>query len=61
VTTAGSPVVAGRPGDRRLRLSDNGYRAILAVAAVVVAALAAWFLISIILQSRPAFSTLGFS
>jgi phosphate transport system permease protein len=44
-----------------LRLPDRGYRAILAVAAVLVAALAAWFLISIIIQARPAFSTLGFS
>jgi phosphate transport system permease protein len=34
---------------------------ILALAAVVVAALAAWFLVSMIVQARPAFSTLGFS
>ena len=42
-------------------MPDNAYRAMLAVAALVVAALAAWFLVSIIIQAKPAFSTLGFS
>ncbi len=44
-----------------LRLPDRGYRAVLAAAAAVVAALAAWFLVAVVLQARPAFSTLGFS
>ena len=60
LTTAPVPVAApGRPG--RPRLPDNGYRAILLVAALVVAALAAWFVVSVVLQARPAFSALGFS
>ena len=53
-----------RTGPRRtgrFRLPDNGYRALLAVAALVVAVLAVWFLVSIIIQAKPAFSTLGFS
>jgi phosphate transport system permease protein len=63
VTTVDTPTPAAtrHPGRRRRSLPDNGYRAILAVAAVVVAALAAWFLVSMIVQARPAFSTLGFS
>ncbi len=48
-----------RPG--RFRLPDSGYRAVLAVAAAVLAALAVWFLIAIVVQAKPAFSTLGFS
>jgi len=49
-----------RLSGRRL-LPDNVYRGILAAAAVVVAGLAIWFLVSIVFQARPAFSTLGFS
>ena len=45
----------------RFRLPDGGYRAILAVAAALVAALAVWFLVSIVVQAKPAFTTLGFS
>ena len=60
--TVADPAVGGGP--RRsggFRLPDNGYRAILAVAAIVVAALTAWFVISMIVEAKPAFSTLGFS
>ena len=46
---------------RRLSLPDNGYRGILGVVAVLVAALAVWFLVAIVVQAKPAFSTLGFS
>ena len=42
-------------------MPNNGYRGILAAAAVIVAGLAVWFLVSIVIQARPAFSTLGFS
>jgi phosphate transport system permease protein len=42
-------------------LPDKGYKGILAAVAVVVAAVAVWFLVAIIIQARPAFSTLGFS
>jgi phosphate transport system permease protein len=48
-----------RPG--RISLPDNGYRAILAVVGAVVAGLAVWFVVSMVVQARPAFSTLGFS
>jgi phosphate transport system permease protein len=48
-------------GRRRKSLPDNGYRAILAVMAVVFGGLALWFLIAVVLQSRSAFDTLGFS
>jgi phosphate transport system permease protein len=61
VTSVDAPVgVGGRPRGR-FRLPDQGYRAVLAGAAVVVGALAVWFLVSIIVQARPAFTTLGFS
>jgi phosphate transport system permease protein len=54
-----APTPVRRP--RRLRLPDNGYRAVLAVAALLVAALAAWFLVAVVLEARPAFSALGVS
>jgi len=46
---------------RRFSLPDNGYRGVLAVVALVFGALAVWFLVSIVIQAKPAFSTLGFS
>jgi len=46
---------------RRFSLPDNGYRGILAVVALLFAALAVWFLVSIVIQAKPAFSALGFS
>ena len=46
---------------RRFSLPDGGYRGILAAVALLFAALAVWFLISIVIQAKPAFSTLGFS
>jgi len=46
---------------RRFSLPDGGYRGILAVVAGLFAALAVWFLVSIVIQAKPAFSTLGFS
>jgi phosphate transport system permease protein len=54
-----APSTGRRPGRRSL--PNNGYRGILAAAAVIVAGLAVWFLVSIVIQARPAFSTLGFS
>ncbi|MGA2836926.1 MAG: phosphate ABC transporter permease subunit PstC [Acidimicrobiales bacterium] len=54
--------IATRPGrGRRFVLPDRGYTAVLALAGVVVAGLAGWLLVAMILQARPAFSTLGFS
>ncbi len=46
---------------RRSGLPDHPYRAMLAVAALVFAALVVWFVVSLVVQARPAFSTLGFS
>src|SRR5674476_370520 len=45
----------------RFSLPSGGYRAILIVGGAIFAALVIWFLYSIVNQSRPAFSTLGFS
>ena len=61
MTAVEPPIAAGPRRRRGFGLPDGGYRAILAVAAAVVAALAVWFLVSIIVQARPAFATLGFS
>jgi len=44
----------------RFSLPDNGYRGMLAVTAILFGALAVWFLVAVILQAVPAFSTLGF-
>lgn len=44
----------------RWSLPDNGYRGILVVTAILFGALAAWFLVAVTLQARPAFDTLGF-
>ncbi len=46
---------------RRFSLPDGGYRGVLAVVALLFAGLAVWFLVSIVIQAKPAFSTLGFS
>ena len=60
--TATSSEPLGR-GQRHSRFSlpNGGYRAILIVGGAIFAALVIWFLYSIVNQSRPAFSTLGFS
>jgi len=53
-----------RPGGRRgsrLGLPNGVYRGLLAAMAAVFVGLVAWFLISMIVQAKPAFSTLGFS
>ena len=56
---AALPTPGGRT--RRFSLPDRGYRGILAVVAVLFAGLAVWFLVSIVIQAKPAFTTLGFS
>jgi phosphate transport system permease protein len=50
-----------RAGGGRFALRDRPYRAVLTLTGVLFAALVAWFVISFIVQARPAFSTLGFS
>ncbi|HEY4927715.1 MAG TPA: phosphate ABC transporter permease subunit PstC [Acidimicrobiales bacterium] len=57
MTTVDLPPPA-RTGRRR-SLPDNGYKGMLVVVALLVAALAIWFLIAIVIQAKPAFSTLG--
>jgi phosphate transport system permease protein len=44
-----------------MSLPDNGYRTMLAVAAVIVGALAVWLVVAIVIQTHPAFVTLGYS
>lgn len=61
MTTFETPVSAPPRGRRRRSLPDNGYRGLLAVVALLFAALAIWFLVAIVIQARPAFSTLGIS
>jgi phosphate transport system permease protein len=61
VTSVETPLaVPGGPG-RRLSLPDNGYRGVLGVVALLFGALVIWFLVAIIIQAKPAFSTLGIS
>jgi len=59
MTMAETPVPVG--ARRRRSLPDNGYRALLGAVAVLVAALAVWFVVAIVTQAWPAFTTLGFS
>ena len=51
--------VAKRTG--RVALSNGAYRGILIIMVAIFVALVAWYVISIIVQSKPVFSTLGFS
>jgi phosphate transport system permease protein len=49
-------------GQHRRRSVPNGfYRGVLIAAAGIFVGLVVWYLVSIIVQARPAFSTLGFS
>jgi phosphate transport system permease protein len=61
VSTAESPLLGGARRGGRLALPNSVYRALLAVVAALFAGLVAWFVISLIVQAKPAFSTLGFS
>ena len=51
----------GRQARLVARLPDGAYRGLLAAVAGVFVGLVVWFLVSIVVQARPAFSTLGFS
>ncbi len=46
---------------RRPVVSDRTYRVALAGVVALFAALVGWFVVAVVLQARPAFSTLGFS
>jgi len=61
LTSVGTALPGPRGRGRRFSLPDNGYRAGLYAVALLVAALAVWFLVAIVIQAVPAFSTLGFS
>lgn len=54
-----TPISGGR--SRRHLLPNSVYRGLLAVMAAIFVGLVAWYLVSIIVESKPAFSTLGFS
>jgi phosphate transport system permease protein len=58
-TETGTPGRAKRGG--RFALPNGAYRGILMAMAAIFVALVAWYVVSIIVQSKPAFSTLGFS
>jgi len=60
VTTIESLPEGMRRG-RRFGLSNRAYRGLLVGMAAVFVALVGWYLVSIVVQARPAFSTLGFS
>ena len=58
--TVETPLGTAKRGGRGV-LSNRAYGGGLAVMAALFVALVGWFLVSIIVQARPAFSTLGFS
>jgi phosphate transport system permease protein len=60
VVTVGESLGAAKRGGRGA-LSNRAYGGLLAAMAALFVALVGWFLVSIIVQARPAFSTLGFS
>jgi phosphate transport system permease protein len=60
--TVGDPIDRPRTGGtRRPVFSDRAYRGGLAAIVALFLALVVWFVVSIVVQARPAFSTLGFS
>jgi phosphate transport system permease protein len=61
VNTAEPPLLGGARRGGRFAVPNSVYRALLALVAAVFVGLVAWFLISLIVQAKPAFSTLGFS
>jgi phosphate transport system permease protein len=61
MTTLETPLTSPVGRGRRLALPDKGYRGILVAAAVLFAGVTIWFVVAIVLQAWPAFSTLGFS
>jgi phosphate transport system permease protein len=61
VTTVETPTPAGAKRGGRFALPDGAYKGILIAMAAVFVGLVVWYVVSIIVQSRPAFSTLGFT
>ena len=60
MTTVDTPVTQQTRKRGRWSLPDNGYRGLLGVTAILFGALAVWFLVAVIQQAVPAFTTLGF-
>ena len=56
-----SPLMGSTKRRVRFVLPDNVYRGFLAAMAAIFLGLVAWFLVSMIVEAKPAFSTLGFS
>lgn len=61
MTTVEASLTRGGKRAGRWSLPDNGYRGMLAVTAIVFGVLAVWFLVAIVIQAEPAFTTLGYS
>ncbi len=61
MTTVDTATPEVQKAGRRYSLPNGPYRGLLIAAAAVFVALVGWYLVSIIVQSKPAFSTLGFS
>ena len=59
--TAGATPTGGARRGGRFALSNGAYRLLLAAVVAIFVGVVAWFVISLIIQARPAFSTLGFS
>ena len=59
--TAGATPTGGAKRGGRFALSNGAYRLLLAAVVAIFVGVVAWFVISLIIQARPAFSTLGFS
>jgi phosphate transport system permease protein len=61
VTTTMPEPGRGAKRKGRFALSNGVYRGLLAAVVAIFVALVVWYIVSIIVQARPAFSTLGFS
>ncbi|HEY7915736.1 MAG TPA: phosphate ABC transporter permease subunit PstC [Acidimicrobiales bacterium] len=61
MTTRETTQPRGARRGSRLGLPNGVYRGLLAAVAAIFVGLVAWFLVSMIVQAKPAFSTLGFS
>jgi phosphate transport system permease protein len=59
VVTTKTPAAGSPRRGSRLGLPNGAYRGLLAVVAALFVGLVGWFLISLIVQAKPAFSTLG--
>jgi len=61
VSTTETPTSRSKKRAGHFAFSDGTYRGILLLVAATFVALVAWYVISIVVQSKPAFTTLGFS